>query len=487
MQVQRLDIAQQQKLKLTPQLIQSIRLMTMPAAELRERIAEELERNPALELAAPERNDIEYKRFNSDAEASFAGEPDTAYPDISYGEFSGGSARGAEAADAHQMFIEGAISRSESLQEHLLAQLPELPLSEEVSGLAEMIIQNLDGRGFHLVPPETLPGALVPEGALAPDGTIRRNLLDEALCVVRRLDPLGTGCTDFQESLLFQAEYYDGAPALALTILRDHIGVLEKPRSDVVARKLKVSREAAEEALDFIRTLDPFPGSCFDSESSGYIIPDVTVRKGEEGFIALINDEEIPVLGISPLFMKLSRGGQGNTEARDFARESVKEARWFMGSINQRNHTLLKVVRMLIIFQEDFFLKGPAYLRPLRLQDVAAEIGVHEATVSRIAGGKYLQCDWGLFELKYFFSSGVHRKGSVSGAVYPPSGKNRETGPGARSREAVKQLLREIIGRDSTLSDRELSEKLAEQGISVARRTVAKYRTELTIGSSFDR
>ncbi|MDR2898114.1 MAG: RNA polymerase factor sigma-54, partial [Spirochaetaceae bacterium] len=459
MQGQRLSIAQQQKLKLTPQLIQSIRLMTMPAVELRECIAEELERNPALELAAPsgpERDEIAYSRPDGDAEASFAGEQD-----ISYGEFSSSSARGVEAADAHQLFMEGSLSRSESLQEHLLAQLPDLALSQEITELAQMLIQNLDSKGFHLVPPETLPAGLTPENArttadaVPSNGFIRRDLIDEALNVVRRLDPIGCGCADFQESLIFQAEYYDSEAFLAQTILRDHIEILEKPRPDAIARKLKVSREEAEEALDFIKTLNPFPGSSFDSESSGYIIPDVTVRKGEEGFIALINEEEIPVIGISPLFMSLARdtgdhgqtraGNSKQTEARDFARESVKEAKWFMGSINQRNHTLLKVVRMLIIFQEDFFLKGSAYLRPLRLQDVALEIGVHEATVSRIANGKYLQCSWGLFELKYFFSSGVYKKGAAPaapGAQSALTGEKQEIPSGSKSREAVKEVLR---------------------------------------------
>jgi RNA polymerase sigma-54 factor len=196
------------------------------------------------------------------------------------------------------------------------------------------------------------------------------------------------------------------------------------------------------------------------------------VLRREGDFVILLNNEEIPVLGINPFFMKISEKGE-DKRARDFVRENIREARWFIQSINRRNHTLLRVVRAIVIFQRPFFAHGPRHLTPLTLKDIAGELGVHETTVSRTANGKYVQTEWGIFEIRHFFSNSISGTGS-GGSQY--------------SKEGVKEIIRELItGEERRFSDQEIAGLLARRGISLARRTVAKYRRELELGSSYTR
>lgn len=437
MQAQRLDISQQQRLKLSPQLMQSIKLLAMPTAELQEHIAQELEKNPALECKERVRPSY-VERFPTKHTVNIS------------------------ASDDHQAFLENIASSSLSLQASLLSQLAETDIPHFLSQMCQRIIQNLDENGFHLAEIHTL----FPHSR--PDAYFERNLI-AALTIIRNLDPIGTACIDFKESLIVQSHIRNDTPPLALDILENNFDLLEKNRAEIIAKQYKIPLSEAAEALDFIRSLEPFPGRICTSERITYIIPDVTIKKNEEGFIAVINEDEIPILRISPIFKKLIKDKSQTVQTRNFAQESIREAHWFMETITQRNHSLLKVVRMIVIMQNRFFEKGPAYLAPLRLQDVAQEIGLHEGTVSRIANGKYIQCEWGIFEIKYFFSTKV-----------TASGKDL-------SKEAVKLLLKDIIAEKGSISDQKLSDILAERGIFLARRTVAKYRNELIIKPSFER
>lgn len=511
-QGQKQSIVQQQRLNLSPQLVQSIKLMGMSFADLRERILEEAERNPALEVLSDPKESPFWEGPPQAAGGSSSGLP-------------GGGARtpalrpasrvsGDAESDEHRDFIEGALHRETTLQEHLLGQLGELRLSGPVRSLAELLVQNLDRDGFHQVPPAELPGA----GDTA--------VLAEALETVRALEPEGCATRDFQETLVVQAKFLRrGVPAgkrdelleTTIDILENHFHALEKGRPEALVKALSkdpsvgysLDPETAGEVFDLIRSLEPFPGRRFDNSPGAYIVPDVIVRKTEDGFSVTINEEEIPVLGISPFFMTLedvpgaTDGGHGKDghgtpggrrdepekKARDFARESVKEARWFMSTIERRNLTILKLARALIVFQADFFAHGPSRLAPLRMKDIAAEIGMHEATVSRAANGKYLQCEWGLFELRYFFSNQVgnaNREG-VPGS-FASAGEVVPYSAGRFSKQGVKEIIREIIGESrETLSDQKIADQLALRGVHIARRTVAKYRNELTIKSSFER
>jgi RNA polymerase sigma-54 factor len=251
--------------------------------------------------------------------------------------------------------------------------------------------------------------------------------------------------------------------------------LLEKKRSEDVRSSMKISREDWEDFEEYIRTLNPFPGRLYSRDSPQYIIPDLVVKKEEGEYVLILNDEVLPVLRVDPEFEKISEEAGDNKDARRFISDHSREARYFINSLAQRENTLLKAARSIVEFQRDFFSGGPRFLKPLTLKDVAGEIGVHEATVSRITTNKYIQTDWGLFELKYFFTNSISGAGSSGSRV---------------SKVAAKEVIKEILAEaapEKRLSDQKLSDLLARRGINLARRTVAKYRNELDLPSSYQR
>ncbi|GAB1484246.1 RNA polymerase factor sigma-54 [Treponema sp.] len=457
MQVQRQSFIQEQRLKMNPQLFQSIKLMALPVVDLRERIEEELEKNPALEVLEdkttvslddykPHQEEDDYFEATSDSGFTRHGSD--------------------EDSDELRKFLEGVLSRPETLQEYLIWQLSLQPIAEEIRHIGELLIQNLNDDGFNIEPLDLLLKDERPERIQA------------ALDLVRALDPQGTCVADYKESLLIQARLLPDAPEGMEDVLA-HLELLDKGKTAEAAKKIKRPEEEVKLILERIKELSPFPGRQFNTSDTRYVTPDIQVIRKDGEFVIVLNDEEIPVLGINPFFMKLSGPSDGSEKSeeekpvRDFVKENIKEARWFIRSINQRNHTLLRVTRAIVEFQRSFFADGPKHLAPLTLRDIAGEIGVHETTVSRIANGKYLQSEWGIFEIRHFFTN------SISGAG---SGGSRY------SKEGVKEIIREIImSEDMHRSDQELADLLARKGIPLARRTVAKYRKELDLGSSYDR
>jgi RNA polymerase sigma-54 factor len=304
--------------------------------------------------------------------------------------------------------------------------------------------------------------------------------IEEAVKLVQSLDPPGSCTKDFHESLLVQTKLLPDAPPEMEKAL-DYLELLEKEKTAEAAKKLECSEDEVRVILERIRELSPFPGRRFNSGDTRYVVPDVQVIRKEGEFVIILNEEEIPVLGINPFFMKISDKKSGepktadtvNKGARDFAKENIKEARWFIQSINQRNHTLLRVSRAVVEFQRSFFVKGPKYLVPLTLRDIAQELGVHETTVSRTANGKYMQTEWGIFEIRYFFTNSISGIGS---------------GGSRFSKEGVKEIIRELVaGESGRIPDQKIADLLANRGITIARRTVAKYRNELDLGSSYSR
>jgi RNA polymerase sigma-54 factor len=437
---------------MSPQLYQSIKLMELPMVELRETIEAEIERNPALELV------------KDPLMVSLEGASGSQKEDDDYFEAASDSGylrrNGDEAADEQHKLIEGVLTRSETLQEHLLWQLRLEPIDAETWRLGELLIQNLDNDGFHKEPVEQLlPGEPAAQ-------------IQAAMQLVQSLDPVGTCTADYRESLRVQIALLPDAPEGMLEAL-SYLELLERVKVADLAKKLNRTLAETEYIFERIRALSPFPGRQFASGDTRYVVPDVQVFKKEGEFVILLNHEEIPVLGINPFFMQISDKKGGDKPARDFVKENIKEARWFIQSINRRNHTLLRVSRAIVEFQRSFFVNGPKYLAPLTLRDIAGELGVHETTVSRTANGKYMQTEWGIFELRHFFTN------SISGAG---SGGSRF------SKEGVKAIIRELIsGEDRHFSDQEIAGLLAKRGISLARRTVAKYRNELDLGSSYTR
>jgi RNA polymerase sigma-54 factor len=426
--------------------------MELPLLDLRGRIQEELEQNPALELVEdrslvslegavkPVREEEEYFEASSD-------------PGFS-------ARRGIEASDERQRFIEGVLTRPETLQEHLLWQLQLEPIEGELYRICETLIQNLDSDGFHKEPVKTLFKEALPR-------------LGEALALVRSLEPQGTCCSGYLESLRVQIGFLNDAPPGIEGIL-EHLEALYKGKIAETARKLGRTEEELRLYLDRIRELSPFPGRQFASGEVRYVIPDVQVIRREGELVIILNEEEIPVLGINRYFRRFAGKAGGNgKETRDFARKSLYDAHAFISSVNYRNQTLLKVSQAVAVFQRDFFSRGPKYLAPLTLRDIAGELEINETTVSRTARGKYMQTEWGIFEIRHFFTN------SISGAG---------SGGSQHSKGGVKETIREIIDSgEGKLSDQKIVELLARRGISLARRTVAKYRGELDLGSSYKR
>jgi RNA polymerase sigma-54 factor len=445
---------------MSPQIYQSIKLMELPIVDLREKIEEEIERNPALEVLE------DHTTVSLDAAVPLRKEEDDYFEATSD---SGFVRRGGDAATEEQhRFIEGVLSRPETLQEHLLQQLQLEPVDGELRFICETLIQNLDQDGFHKEPVELLFKAAPDRPRPSPER------IAEGMRLVQSLDPAGTCTADYRESLKAQIGFLPGAPP-GIEEALDHLALLEREKFAEVAKKLNRTEYEVQLFFDRIKELSPFPGRSFASSDVRFVVPDIQVVKKEGEFVIILNDEEIPVLGLNPFFMKVAEGPKkgGAGVARDFVRENIKEARWFIHSVNQRNHTLLRVTRAIVEFQRPFFVNGPKFLAPLTLRDIAGELGVHETTVSRIANGKYMQCEWGIFEIRHFFSN------SISGAG---SGGSRY------SKEGVKEIIRELISAEGRrFSDQEIAGFLAKQGIPLARRTVAKYRNELDLGSSYTR
>jgi len=447
---------------MNPQMYQSIKMMELPLVDLREKIAEELERNPALELlddrsmvplgdGEPAQREVEdYFEEGSDSGFQRQGPPD------SFGN--------------HRGLMEGVLTRPETLQQHLLWQLQLEPVDGELRSIASVLVQNLDDDGFHREPPETL----FPKGDLPSAAPPR---MAEAMELVRGLEPVGCCTADYREALKVQIAMLRGDPA-CMECPMDHLRLLDRGKLAAAAKKTPCGKENSVACFNMVKKLSPFPGRAFSATEVRFVVPDIQIARDGDGFSVILNNEVIPVLGINPFFKKLAPppGGRGDTarkEAGEFARENVRQAKVFINSIAMRNHTLKLVVRALLDFQRPFFENGPRHLIPLTLGDLAAKVGIHLTTVSRIANGKYVRTEWGVFELRRFFTNSISGSGS-SGSGY--------------SKEGVKAIIRELLETEErSLSDHEISRILGERGIPLARRTVAKYRGELDLGSSYSR
>jgi RNA polymerase sigma-54 factor len=453
MQLQRTSFVQEQRLRMNPQFYQSIKLMGLPLADLRERIEQELEINPALELVE-DRSTVTLDENEKQSNEEYEYFESTSDPGRQVSE---------QASEEHRRFIEGALTRPETLQEHLLWQLRLESVDEELRNIAEMLIQNLDDDGFHKEKPETLFKDALPR-------------LLEAMMLVRGFEPVGTCTADYHESLKVQIGLLPDVPEGVEKAL-DYLELFDKRKFSLLSEKLNISADDVRLLWNLLKKLSPFPGRSFAPAEVRYVVPDIRVTRGKEDFIINLNDDAFPVLGIAPFFKELSAPALQKTdsqsEARDFARKNVREARLFIHHLSQRNRTLVRVANAILEFQRAFFINGPKFLAPLTLGDIARELNVHETTVSRTANGKYMQTEWGIYEIRYFFTNSISGKGS-SGSQF--------------SKEGVKEIIKEIINSENRgLSDQDISDLLNQRGIALARRTVAKYRKELYMGTSYTR
>jgi len=435
MQYQRPMLRQEQRQKMSLQLIQSINLLPLTVTELKQRIEEELERNPALEAA----NDKTLISFDElDARSGHRVRSTASIDD----------------EDTQRRFLEGVLSRGEGLHDHLTWQLRLNPLTDRELEIGERLINNLDANGFHLEPWETL----FPEG-------VDRAQVEKLLGLIQDLDPRGCGVADWKESLVVQMRR-EGFEPHHERLVTDLWEILEKKRYKEIAAALKTTEEDVLQLVADLGELSPFPGRAYSLQPPSYVVPDALIAFKNNTLQLVLNEEEIPILRVGEDFSDGFELTVADKEARQFVRQKVADAERFIQNLRYRKNTLFKVCRAIMEFQVEFFRRGPKYLKPLTLRDVAQQLEINESTVSRVTTGKYVQTEWGIYELKHFFSN------AVSSNQF--------------SKEGVKETIREILAENKAdqkegrkLSDQKISDLLSQRGIDIARRTVTKYRLEL--------
>jgi len=465
-----------QKLILTPSLQQAIKLLPMSTLELSELLNQEMVENPLLEENIEEQQQAEATPETppEKVEEKPAQEKTDTWDDQDYeyffGDYLDDGYRPRTPTEVRELPpIENTLSTSASLSDHLLWQLSMQSSDPTTRAVGEAVIGNLDDDGYLV--------ATVDE--LATMGPWSIETVEAGLALVQGFDPVGVAARDLQECLLLQLRHPGLAgtqdeTVIAETIVSQHMRLLQNHQIPELARKVGLSIEELKQHVDIIQRLDPKPGSRFNPSQSQYVIPDVHIVKVEDQYVAVLNEEGLPQLRISPVYRRLlDKGSENSDETRAYVKDKFRSALWLIKSVEQRQKTIHKVATSLINFQRDFLDHGIEYLRPLVLRDVANDIGMHESTVSRVVTNKYMHTPQGVFEMKYFFHSGI--ASSYGEAV---------------SSVTIKQRIRKIIEAEDgrkPLSDSKIVSMLQKEGLDLARRTIAKYREELKIPTSNQR
>jgi RNA polymerase sigma-54 factor len=453
-----LHLKQTQKLIMTPQLQQAIKMLQLSNIELTEQIEKEIMDNPALETedlndeyeTNLDKNNILKKMSNEekgDGDNGVWDDYNDKYlppPDKRSGE------------DKKREFMENAISREETLHEYLLWQLRLVDISPEYFTIGEILLSYIDSKGYLPVSLEKISEEL----------NIPLKKLEEVLKIIQGLDPPGVGAKDVSECLLLQLKSRGSYP-LAEKIVGEYLNEIKLKKYDEISKKLKVSSTMVKEAFDIISKLEPYPGRQFYSNEIKYIIPEVIVVERDGNFEVIPNNYSIPKLKVSSYFESLLRKSSSDKRTKNFALDKVQRARSFIHSIEQRESTLVRVMKKILEEQREFFEKGPKYLKPLTLKDVSADLDLHESTISRITSSKYVQTPFGVFQLKFFFSNPI------------PGHGDKEY-----SSTSIKEMIKDLIqseGATKHLSDQKIANLLTNRGIKISRRTIAKYRQELKI------
>jgi RNA polymerase sigma-54 factor len=466
-----IQLRQSQQLVMTPQLTQAIKLLTLSNLELESVIAEEVAKNPLLEVGPSDESDAAAEEpAESTAAPSLTDElipgatgderpldydfTERALETDSFADV------GTPSGPSDGFDFERIEAAETSLSEHLLAQLH--GSSGEAAMLAEIIVQQLDPNGYLTTP---LADIASDAGATAAE-------IQQALKVVQDLDPPGVGARSLSECLALQAKAVDRYdPAMARLI--DNLDLLAKGRMNDLRRICGVDDEDLADMIRELRDYDPKPGSRFAEGAPEQVTPDVFVRRTGNGYSVELNSAALPRLLVNRRYYQELKGGAQDKTSKAWLSDCLASANWLTRALDQRARTIVKVVSEIVKTQQGFFDRGPEALKPLTLRQVAEAIEMHESTVSRVTSNKYLLCERGLYELKYFFKSGV--------------ASTEADGEGA-SAEAVKAAIRDIIDREAeVLSDDAIAALLKQRGFDCARRTVVKYRESMGIGSSVQR
>lgn len=446
-----LTLEQTQKLIMTPELRQAIQLLQFNSLELNEYLVKVVEENPMLELDNPNSEVENIDDLVSEKEIDWK-EYVEKYDDISY--------RPEIDKNQKEYNYESFISYTPTLREYLMSQLNLTKLSETEFSIGEYIIQNIDENGYLNISLDEISNHL----------SVSISKVEAVLEIIQTFEPLGVGARDLKECLLIQIREETEIEPIVREIIQNHLDDIGHNRMLKIAKERNLELSDVQKACDYIKTLEPKPGRSFSGnyDNVKYIVPDASIQEVDGEFVIILNDIMAPRLSINNFYRNLIKDCK-EEGASEFLVEKLNSAMWIIRSIEQRRDTIYKVIESILKFQGEFFRKGHKALVPLTLKDVAEDIDMHESTVSRTTNGKYIQTPMGIFELKYFFSTGI-------------SGSDRDI-----SSTSIKLVIKEIIDNEDAkkpFSDQQIVDTLKKKGIKISRRTVAKYRDELNIPSS---
>ncbi|PYJ40490.1 MAG: RNA polymerase sigma-54 factor [Verrucomicrobia bacterium] len=445
---------------LAPQLQQSLLILQAPLLELRNLVQQEMETNPVLE-ELPNEPESPASTDTAAADQEFKEEFDKlAKLDEEWRDYmaqsSGYSARSQEDEEKRQFFFDSIVTQ-ETLQQHLMSQLNQQVLNANDRKTAELIIGNIDDNGFLQTTPEEM----------ALNTGIPREDFEHMLTLIQSFYPPGVGARDLQECLLIQLKRAGKGNGLEYKIIAEHMPDLGKRRFPEIARRMGVTVEQVQKCANNIAQLEPRPGAIFAEAPKNYVVPDVTVEKINGEYQIILNGEQIPHLRISNTYKDImAKEGNGN-EVKDYIRDKIRSGKFLIKSIHQRQQTISNIAHQIVSRQREFFEHGSSQLKPMTMVQIADAVGVHETTVSRAISGKYMATPQGVYEMKYFFTPGYQTSSGES-----------------MSNTSVKEAILDLVKNEdgnAPLSDKEIVEILSKRGIPIARRTVAKYRTELNI------
>lgn len=465
----RLDLRQVQKLLMTPSLQQAIKLLQLSRLDMVQLIRQELTENPILEEVPVEEERSEEKKESEDnykeekENASESSESKDRSSEMDWEEyFNDSSSLGLPTLrdnDAEAPSWENTLVKLPSLQDHLMWQLRFVSIPEEEELIGEAIIGNIDDHGYLQATIEEITEMTESQPAQ----------VEKVLSMIQGFEPLGVGARDLQECLSLQVKGKGEDIELQTRIINEHLTDLEYKKYPAIASALKIPLKKVIELAAMITSYDPRPGRNYSVGDVRYVVPDVLVYKLGGEYVVIVNDEGMPRLRVSNFYKKILREDKmdNNNNTKKYVEDKMRSAMWLIKSIHQRQMTLYKVTESIVKFQRNFLDEGIHKLRPLTLRDVADDIAVHESTVSRITTNKYVQTPRGIFELKYFFHSGLEQSDGRSVSS-------------VRIKEMIKRLV-EKEDKQHPLTDAQILKILLAKNINVARRTITKYRESLTI------
>lgn len=471
---------QTQSLAMTPQLQQAIKLLTLTHLEMTNVIAQEMVENPMLEemsagdneKPASDEGEYQAERIELHNQEAKAGDFDEA-PMVQKDDFdwqsyieaynSTSSTPNMATRDPEEApNYENMVSKNMTLAEHLEWQLMMDELDEVEKKIAHLIIHNINDDGY----------LEVSFDEIVQDSGSDREKCQEILDMIQCLDPVGCGSVNLVECLLAQARIAEERSPLLEKIIRHHLEDLRHNDFDKIAKTIGVDKERIKETAMLLQNFHPKPGRLVSPEETHYIVPDIFVVEVAGEFVVQVNDEGVPRLRISQMYQNLLNAKTAKDDpTREFVQDKLRAAMWLIKSIQNRQQTINKTAKAIVRQQQEFFKKGPKFLKPMILKDVAEEIGMHESTVSRVTTNKYMHTPIGTFELKYFFNTGV---GGKDGGIDVSS-------------EVLRMRIKEMIENESPkkpLSDQKIADLLSRDDVNLARRTVAKYREAMGIASS---